>query len=125
MNINSIHKNLIRRYLIWGYKTTKESFERIERKTTQLKVDEYISRKLNYKKVNNKDYQKLIHEFELYIKNKIKEKRTYHPQYLYLKNRLTAIEEAIKYFLGKKELTKIEKIYEQEFVERILKARDH
>lgn len=36
------HKDLIRRYLLWAFKTTKESFERIERKTTQLMVDEYI-----------------------------------------------------------------------------------
>ena len=30
------HKDLIRRYLLWFFKTTKESFERIERKTTQV-----------------------------------------------------------------------------------------
>jgi len=36
------HRDLIRRYLLWFFKTTKESFERIERKTTQLMVDEYV-----------------------------------------------------------------------------------
>ena len=36
------HENLVRRYLLWAYKSTREDFERIERKTTQLIVDEYI-----------------------------------------------------------------------------------
>ena len=136
MSSNLLHRNLIRRYLIWGYKTTRESFERIERKTTQLTVDERILKILNRSsKGSHKSYQKLVDEFEQYIFNKGKEERNqkfidgksnlYQPQYLYLKNRLSAIEEVIKHFLGKPELRKIEKMYEAEFTERILHAKEH
>ncbi len=137
--MNATHKNLIRRYLLWAYKTTKESFERIERKTTQLVVDEYVLKALNKSpkvaKDAKKGYDALLKEFEGYIANKandeIKQKFTddkkkdFHPQYLYLKNRLAAIEGAIKHFLGPKELKKIEALFEAEFTERILKAREH
>ena len=120
------HKNLVRRYLLWAYKSTKESFERIERKTTQLMVDEYI---LEYFSKHGFDVPE---DFKVYIadkrgdelKLKFKEKQP-HPEYIYLKNRLAAIEGAIKYFLGTKELTRMQALYEQEFTRRILEARDH
>ena len=130
-----LHKNLTRRYLIWAYQTTKESFERIERKTTQLRVDEYLLKFLKrVSKTTEKDYQKRINEFQQYILNKkkdelvqkfLKGKKGLHPDYLYYKNRLMAIEDAIKYFLGKQELKKIEKMYEEEFTKRILQAKEH
>jgi hypothetical protein len=47
------------------------------------------------------------------------------PDYANLKNRLKAIESAIKHFLGTKELTAIRKLYETEFTTRILQAREH
>ena len=138
MKINTVQKNLIRRYLIWAYKTTKESFERIERKTTQLMVDEHILKTLNKalpKGATQKDYEGFIEEFKGYIANKrqdeLKQKfvddkaQALHPQYLYLKNRLAAIEEAIKHFLGPVELKKIESLYEEEFTRRILQAKEH
>ncbi len=139
MNISLSHKNLIRRYLLWAYKTTRESFERIERKTTQLKVDEHLLKTLNRlakpKGASQKDYQKFIEEFKKYITDKKedelkqkyadKNKTSLHPQYLYLRNRLSAIEEAIKYFLGPGELKKIESFFEKEFIGRILQAREH
>ena len=125
------HKDLTRRYLLWFYKTTKESFERIERKTTQLKVDEYVLKQL---KTSGSDAS-LIKEFETYITTKEgdelklkfadKKGKTLHPQYVYLKNKLQAIEAAIIYFLGKKELKTIQSLYEKEFTIRILQAREH
>ena len=139
MKINAAHKNLIRRYLIWAYKTTKESFERIERKTTQLMVDDHILKTLH--KIakpqgrTQKDYEGLLEEYKSYIANKkqdeLKQKFVddkgdqMHPQYLYLKNRMSAVEAAIKYFLGPAELKKIESLFEQEFVGRILQAKEH
>ncbi|MBF0489222.1 MAG: hypothetical protein HQL15_01210 [Candidatus Omnitrophica bacterium] len=139
MKLSALHKDLIRRYLLWAYKTTRESFERIERKTTQLMVDERLLKTVNKlakpKGALLKDYQQQVEEFEVYIAHKrrdeIKQKFSddkgviLHPQYLYLKNRLTAIEEAIEYFLGSKELKKMEGLFEQEFVGRILQAREH
>ena len=139
MKIKASYKNLIRRYLIWAYKTTRESFERIERKTTQLMVDEHILKALNkFSKPKGciaKDYESFIEDFKGYIAHKrqdeLKQKfvdakgEALHPQYLYLQNRLAAIEGAIKYFLGPTELKKIELLFEEEFVRRILQAKEH
>jgi hypothetical protein len=134
------HKDLIRRYLLWFYKTTRESFERIERKTTQLMVDEYVLQriKISGHKVpahTKKTYEGLVKEFEAYIKTKqgdeLKLKfsdgkgKSLHPQYMYLKNRLLAVEEAVRHFLGEKELRAMRSLYEKEFTCRILQARDH
>jgi hypothetical protein len=123
------HKNLIRRYLLWAYKSTKESFERIERKTTQLIVDDFICDHLSKKR------SKVPAAFTAYIADKRKDelklkftdatKKKLHPEYLYLKNRLAAVEGAIIYFLGAKELKRMSKLYEEEFTRRILEARDH
>lgn len=129
MRRSSSHKNLIRRYLLWAYKSTKESFERIERKTTQLMADEFI---LDYFSKHRLD---LPEEFRQYVaakrqdETKLKfsdgKRSRYHPQYLYLKNRLAAIEAAVEHFLGKAELGRFEKLFEGEFTRRILEARDH
>jgi hypothetical protein len=136
--MNALHKNLIRRYLIWAYKTTKEAFERIERKTTQLAVDDYLLKNLSKAvkgKSAGKEYEQHVEEFKQYILSKKQDelKLKYadsqgeylNPQYLYLKNRLTAIEEAIKHFLGVRELKKIENLYEEEFIRRILQSKEH
>ena len=122
---SQMQKNLIRRYLLWFYKSTKESFERIERKTTQLMVDEYVLKNL---KTTDK-------EFEAYVKDKQKDelklkysdakKKNLNPEHVQLKDRLQAIEAAIKHFLGEKELCKMQELYEKEFTTRILQARDH
>jgi hypothetical protein len=134
------HQDLIRRYLIWFYKSTRESFERIERKTTQLKVDEYVLKQIKTpgKGISTSDkgaYNSLVQEFEAYIKAKEKDElklkfadakgKSLHPQYVYLKNRLQAVEAAIRHFLGEKELRAMRSLYEKEFTNRILQARDH
>ena len=134
------HKDLIRRYLLWFFKTTKEAFERIERKTTQLMVDEYVLKCIKTKRRGlpangRKKYDELVKEFEVYIKTKKADElklkffdgkgKSLHPQYVYLKNRLEAVEEAIRHFLGEKELRRIRSLYEKEFTSRILLARDH
>ena len=134
------HKDLIRRYLLWLFKTTKESFERIERKTTQLMVDQYVLQRIKTagRKVpahGRREYDGLVKEFEAYIKIKqgdeLKLKflhgkgKSLHPQYVYLKHRLQAVEAAIRHFLGEKELRAMRSLYEKEFTGRILQARDH
>jgi len=135
-----VHKDLIRRYLLWSFKTTKESFERIERKTTQLMVDGYVLKSI--KTAGHKvhvqgrgEYDVLIKEFETYIRTKQADERKFkyldgnkkslNPQYVFFKNRLEAIESAIRHFLGEKELRSIRVLYEKEFTDRILQARDH
>ena len=134
------HKDLTRRYLLWFYKSTRESFERIERKTTQLMVDEYVLQCIKVagqKPLSfcSKEYDHLVKDFETYIKTKQEDElklkysdakgKSLHPQYVYLKNKLEAVEAAIRHFLGEKELRAMRVLYEKEFVGRILQSRDH
>ena len=130
-------KALVRRYLVWCYKTTKESLDRVERKFTQAAIDRFVLGKISRAKVPaaaQKEYQKLIADFEVYISDKEKDgakqkfidgKKDLNPQYLYLKNRLSAVEDAIKRFLGPRELTRIHLMYEEEFTRRILESKEH
>ena len=126
--------NLIRRYLIWCYKTTKEDLDRIDRYYTQLKVDQFILKQL----INAKEdaaYQDLVNNFEKYMaakKENVDKKKfsdphqkILDPQYKYLRHRLSAIEKAIQHFLGSRELVKINVLYEVEMTRRILEAREH
>jgi len=134
-------KNLIRRYLIWCYKTTKEDLDRIDRYFTQLLVDDAIikdlksSKEFQGAKSNCKDFKKLVNEFVSYRDKKeekvlnqkfsnIKEK-TFKAEYLYLQKRFAGIQKAIRKFLGPQELVKITNLYEQEMTQRILAAREH
>jgi len=134
----SEEKALVRRYLIWCYKSTKESLDRIDRKFTQVTVDRFILDRLRKAKgpvqtPAKNEYQKMIDDFVVYltdkekdgIKQKFTNKDEVAPQYLYLKNRLSAIEEAIEHFLGPRELTVINRMFEEEFTRRILESKEH
>jgi len=104
--------------LTWAYKSTKESFDRLERKATQLMADEYIWQKLSDKRAGP------ALEFKAYIAKK-KAQPVSAQQYSYLKDRLNAVEEAIKHFLGVKELNNIRAGYEEEFTRRIWESKEH
>ncbi len=140
MKLDSKQKALVRRYLIWAYKSTRESFERIERKTTQIMVDEFVLGKTlaqpsQLTPEGVKVYAKSIEDFVQYIEAKRQDeiklkyadaaKQVHHPQYVYLQNRLRAIEEAIVHFLGNRALKEIEALFEAEFTRRILESKDH
>ena len=130
---------LYRRYLLWAYKTTRESLERIERKTTQLVIDTYIQSEIAQRKTSLKSkdlaqYKKLVEEFDQYIAAKQADEKSLkyagstkdlNPQYLFLIHRLAAIEAAIVHFLGKKALKQFDKLFNEEFSRRILESRDH
>ena len=133
-------KNLIRRYLVWCYKTTKEELDRIDRKFTQLAVDDFILGQLNAaKKKAGKEglsrYNELVNDFEKYIADKAKGsqalkftgpgERTLEPKYFFLKERLAAIEKSIVSFLSRKDLAVIESLYEAEMTQRILGSKEH
>ena len=133
-------KKMIRRYLIWCYKTTKEELERIDRKFTQLKVDQFILDDLLKARsliqgTTKEQYLQEIEKFAEYKNKKQAEaltqkffdqtKKIPHANYLYLKNRLRSVEKAIISFLGKKELKQVELLYEEEMTQRILQAREH
>ncbi|MEW6008392.1 MAG: hypothetical protein AB1629_02020 [Candidatus Omnitrophota bacterium] len=124
-------KDLKKRYLIWLYKTTKESLDRIERKFTQLSIDKFLLKELKRHR-SKKEIGKFIDEFSLYIENKEKEglnlkfeDKAFHPQYSFLVFKLKAIEKAIVKVLGRAGLKEIKSLYEKEMIERILKSTDH
>ena len=113
---------------MWCYKSTKEELDRIDRKFTQLAVDDFILGRLSAKSGDErKILEKAIAEFKDYIAKKEEsaaaEKST--PKHAYLKDRLSAVEDAVKHFLGAQELAKIIALYEEEMTGRILQAREH
>jgi len=124
-------KNLKKRYLVWLYKTTKESLDRIERKFTQLEIDRFILSQLK-KLDKQKRAGGFIFDFKTYIANKEREAlnlkyegKNLKSEYYFLDLKLTAIEKAIKQELGKKALLEIKSLYEKEMTQRILKSKEH
>ena len=131
--------DLIRRYLIWCYKTTKEDLDRVDRYFTQLEVDSLLLKELkkdrSFQESSDKEYSKLVKDFAVYMdtkkENVLKKKFSdgkfteLRSEYLYLHNRFKAIEKMIVHFLGKPELNKICRLYEEEMTRRILQAADH
>ena len=124
-------KGLKRRYLLWLYKTTKEAFDRIERKFTQLEIDRFILKELK-KSGRDKSLQRFIREFEAYVQNKENEglilkyeNKSLKPDYQFLALKLKAIESSIIKELGKNALKEIKALYEKEMTERILRSTEH
>ncbi|MFA5310789.1 MAG: hypothetical protein WC355_00500 [Candidatus Omnitrophota bacterium] len=124
-------KNLKKRYLIWFYKSVKESLDKIERKFTQAGVDRFILKELKAR-VKDGSSEKFIREFEEYIEKKERdglglkfEDKKLKPDYLFIVAKLRAIEKAIVKELGRKALEEIKLLYEIEMTERILGSREH
>lgn len=129
-------KSLKKRYLTWLYKTTKESFDRYERKFTQLEIDEFILKEMEnelkgaYLPHEKKALEKYINDFRDYISQKeeaclkLKYKgRKMNPEFIFLDVKLNAIEKAITKELGKDALGQIKDAYEQEMLERIMEEK--
>ncbi len=130
-------KNLKKRYLVWLYKTSKEAFDRQERKFTQLDIDKFmlteIEKELShaYLPHEKETVQKHIIDFIAYIENKEKACAELRGQdnnksagFIFLDLKLKAVEKAILKELGKRALTRIKALYEREMTERILKRTD-
>lgn len=122
--------NLKKRYLIWLYKTTKEAWDKIERKFTQIEIDRFILKEIE-KEDKDKKLSKFIKEFKVYIQNKEKdglalkyENKQLKPDYLFLVMKLKAIEKSVAKELGKETLKEVKSLYEKEMVERILKGTE-
>jgi hypothetical protein len=126
-------KNLKFRYLLWLYKTTKEDFDRIERKFTQLEIDWEILRQLKTSARNSKvKLGQFIQDFTVYIQQKEKDAqelkfagKQLKTEYLSLLLKLAAVEKTAAKELGKKGLKQIKDLYEEEMRKRILEAREH
>lgn len=131
-------QDLVRRYLVWCYKTSKEELDKTDRYFTQAVVDDYlIDRLKNFPgyKDRGTSFHKSVEDFVQYAREKKamaegkkfagSTQKVLHPDYQYLKARVEAIEQAICHFFDQKELERIAVLYENEMTERILKAREH
>jgi len=128
---------LKRRYLLWLYKTTKEAFDRYERKFIQLEIDRFILKEISrecretYPPDEKKDMETRLEALRAYVEDKEKScmklkcrgKRT-DPEYLFLGIKLQAVEKTVVRELGRQELRRIKALYEQEMAGRILHSRD-
>lgn len=124
-------QNLKKRYLIWLYKTNKEALDRIERKFTQLEIDNFLLKEIK-RQDKGKKLKSFIEDFQSYIQKKEAEglslkyeNKELKPEYLFLAAKLKAVEKAIAKELGKKALEEIKLLYELEMTERILKSTEH
>ncbi len=131
-------KNLKKRYLVWLYKTTKDAFDRYERKFTQLDMDKELLAEIEkelktaYLPDDKKELEKFVNDFMNYIDEKEKQclalkykGKKINPEFLFLDIKLEAIEKIIVGELGKKALEEIKELYEQEMISRIIKSAEH
>lgn len=131
-------KNLKKRYFIWLYKTTKEAFDKYERKFTQVDIDNDILVAMEKELLGSylpheKDaLQKYINDFQKYIEDKERacselrdQGKKKNPEFLFLDIKLNAIEKIITQELGRRGLEKIKALYELEMAERILRSTEH
>ncbi|MFA5351302.1 MAG: hypothetical protein WC357_08270 [Candidatus Omnitrophota bacterium] len=131
-------KNLKKRYFIWLYKTTKEAFDKYERKFTQVDIDQDILVEMEKELLGSylpheKDaLQKHINDFQRYIEDKERtcselrgQGKKKNPEFLFLDIKLNAIEKIIAQELGRRGLERIKALYEFEMIDRILKNTEH
>ncbi len=131
-------KNLKKRYFIWLYKTAKETFDKFERKFTQVDIDNDILDEMEKELLGSylpheKDaLQKYINDFQKYIENKEKacselrdQGKKINPEFIFSEIKLDAVEKAIVKGLGRRGLDEIKALYEKEMTERILKSTEH
>jgi len=129
--------NLKKRYLIWLYKTTKEAFDRYERKFTQLEIDEGVLKEIEaelkdlYMPDEKETLEKFVNDYRDYIIEKenaclkLKYKgQKINPEFIFLDIKLSAIENIIRKELGLRCLKEIRDAYEKEMQQRILSARE-
>ena len=131
-------RNLKKRYLLWLYKTTKEAFDKFERKFTQTEIDKDILGEIEntlmgaYLPHEKAELEKLVNKFKEYISAKEKTclelkyqgLRT-NPEFIFLDVKLNAIEKLITKELGRRALAEIKSLFEKEMTQRILRSTDH
>jgi hypothetical protein len=129
-------QNLRERYLTWLYKTTKEAFDRYERKFTQIEIDEFVLKEMEKKLKGSfmpqekKALEKMVNDFRSYIAEKEKaclklkyKGKKIEPEFIFLDVKLDAIEKAIIKELGQDGLKKIKQSYHQEMIKRIIEEK--
>lgn len=124
-------KRLKKRYLIWLYKTVKESLDRVDRKFTQLDIDRFILAELEASDAG-RELSEQIGKWDAYIHRKEQdgislksEDPAVQREYRFLQLKLKAVEKAIQRELGTKALSEIRQMYEDEMIDRILANTEH
>jgi len=130
-------KNLKKRYFVWLYKTAKETFDKYERKFTQVDIDKDILAEMEkellgvYLPHEKEALQRQIDDFQQYIENKEKscaefrdQEKKINPDFIFSEIKLDAIEKVIIREIGKKGLEEIKSLYEKEMTQRILKSTE-
>jgi hypothetical protein len=131
-------KNLKKRYFIWLYKTTKEAFDKYERKFTQVEIDKDILQDMenvlmgSYLPHEKAELEKMVNSFQEYISGKEKAclelkyqgLRT-NPEFIFLYVKLSVIEKLIIKEFGRRGLEEIKALYEKEMTQRILRSAEH
>jgi len=134
---NQDNKNLKKRYFIWLYKTTKEAFDKYERKFTQTEIDKDILGEVEntlmgaYLPHEKAELEKLVNNYREYISAKEKSclelkyqgLRT-NPEFIFLDVKLNAIEKLITKELGRRGLAEIKALYEKEMAGRIMRSTE-
>ncbi|MDD3345215.1 MAG: hypothetical protein PHO34_02090 [Candidatus Omnitrophica bacterium] len=131
-------KNLRRRYLLWLYKTTKEAFDKYERKFTQIDIDKDLLSEIEnqllgaYLPHDKTALEKFINQYRQYISDKEKaclelkyRGKKINPEFIFLDFKLNAVEKLIVKELGRRGLERIRDLYEEEMSGRILRSTDH
>jgi hypothetical protein len=131
-------KNLKKRYFVWLYKTTKEAFDKFERKFTQTEIDKDLLLEIEnvlmgaYLPHEKAELEKLVNNFQEYISAKEKgclelkyQGLRTNPEFIFLDVKLSAIEKLIIKELGRRGLEEIKALYEKEMTCRILRGAEH
>ena len=131
-------KNLKKRYFIWLYKTAKETFDKYERKFTQVDIDQDILNEMekellgSYLPHEKEALQKHINDFQKYIEDKegacseLRDQgKKINPEFIFSEIKLNAVEKVITKELGRRGLEEIRSLYEKEMTTRILKSTEH
>ena len=131
-------KNLQKRYFLWLYKNTKEALDKYERKFTQLDIDRDILLEVKnellgtYMPHEKAALEKCVNDFEDYIEEKEKacmelrsQDKKVNPEFIFLEEKLEAIEKIILRELGRRALAEIKSLYEAEMIQRILKSTEN
>ncbi len=135
---NQDTKNLKKRYFIWLYKTTKEAFDKFERKFTQTDIDKDLLQEIEntlmgaYLPHEKAELEKHVNNFQEYIaakekaclELKYKGQKT-NTEFIFLDVKLNAIEKLIAKEFGRRFLAQIKALYEKEMTKRILRSTDH
>lgn len=116
---------LERRYLLWLYKTTKDEFDKIERKFTQIGIDRDLQKAMAKGGPHLKPF---LDEWKVYIFEKesslqklvINADGSYDAKYLFLRLKIEAVEKVILRRFGKKTLKSFKRLYEDSCIKRIL-----